>query len=410
MSVEHAATSVSIADVHAARAVISNVAKRTPIVTSVTLSEQYGRPVVLKAENLQRTGAFKIRGAMNKVAQVAALDVAANGVTTASAGNHAQALALAARHHNVRCDIFVPAGAAITKIEACRSHGAEVFEVGTSFEDAMAAARERAAERGMTLCHPFDDPAVVAGQGTLGLELVDDIPDLACVVVPLGGGGLAAGVAIAVKSLVPGVRVVGVQAAVCAPYAGGPAPAGPVLTLADGIAVKHPGEFTGPLIDRWIDEIVSVDEDAIADAMVLLMDRAKLYVEGAGAVGVAALRSAAVTPAESGTTCVVLSGGNVDLGVVPGLIRRHETAAGRRLVVFARIDDRPGSLVRLLSVFAAAGANLVEVQHEREGVNLHVRQTGVHATFEVRGADHARKVIEAAHAAGYPDLHVASDL
>ena len=203
MSVEHAATSVSIADVHAARAVISSVAKRTPIVTSVTLSEQYGRPVVLKAENLQRTGAFKIRGAMNKVAQVAALDAAANGVTTASAGNHAQALALAARHHNVRCDIFVPAGAAITKIEACRSHGAEVFEVGTSFEDAMAAARERAAERGMTLCHPFDDPAVVAGQGTLGLELVDDIPDLACVVVPLGGGGLAAGVAIAVKSLVP---------------------------------------------------------------------------------------------------------------------------------------------------------------------------------------------------------------
>jgi threonine dehydratase len=201
-----------------------------------------------------------------------------------------------------------------------------------------------------------------------------------------------------------------VQASVCAPYAGDAPPRGPVLTLADGIAVKHPGEFTGPLVDRWVDEIVSVDEDDIADAMVMLMDRAKLYVEGAGAVGVAALRSRAVEPAGSGTTCVVLSGGNVDLGVIPGLIRRHETAAGRRLVIFARIDDRPGSLVRLLNVFATAGANLVEVQHEREGVNLHVRQTGVHATFEVRGPDHARKVVEAAQAAGYPDLHVATDL
>jgi threonine dehydratase len=285
-----------------------------------------------------------------------------------------------------------------------------VVEVGASFEDAMAAARERARERGMTLCHPFDDPAVVAGQGTLGLELVDDIPGLACVVVPLGGGGLAAGVAIAVKSLVPDIVVIGVQAAVCAPYAGDSAPGGAVLTLADGIAVKRPGEFTGPLVDRWVDEIVVVDEDAIADAMVMLMDRAKLYVEGAGAVGVAALRTSAVTPAEFGTTCVILSGGNVDLGVVPGLIRRHETAAGRRLVIFARIDDRPGSLVRLLSVFADAGANLVEVQHEREGVNLHVRQTGVHATFEVRSRDHAGKAVEAARAAGYHDLHVASNL
>jgi threonine dehydratase len=409
MSVE--TTSVSLADIRAARPVISAVAKRTPIVTSVTLTERYGRPVVLKAENLQRTGAFKIRGAMNKVAQVASLgSAAARGVTTASAGNHAQALALAARHHGVPCEIFVPFGAPITKIESCRAYGAEVFEVGPSFEDAMTAARERAREREMTLCHPFDDPVVVAGQGTLGLELVDDIPDLTCVIVPLGGGGLASGVAIALKSLVPDVRIIGVQAAVCSPYTGGSSPDGPVLTLADGIAVKHPGEFTGPLIARWVDEIVTVDEDAIADAMVMLMDRAKLYVEGAGAVGVAALRSGTVTPASSGTTCAVLSGGNVDLGVVPGLIRRHETEAGRRLVVFARIDDRPGSLVRLLSAFAAAGANLVEVQHQREGVNLHVRQTGVHATFEVRGADHARAVITAARAAGYPDLRVEGGL
>jgi threonine dehydratase len=203
------------------------------------------------------------------------------------------------------------------------------------------------------------------------------------------------------------VRVVGVQAAVCSPYLGHPSPAGPVVTLADGIAVKHPGALTGPLVAEWVDELVAVDEDAIADAMVLLMDRAKLYVEGAGAVGVAAVAAGLVAPATRGRTCVVLSGGNVDLGIVPGLIRRHETHAGRRLVVFARIDDRPGSMVRLLGEFAAAGANLVEVQHQREGVDLHVRETGVHATFEVRDRDHARRVLEAVRAAGYPDLHAA---
>ena len=199
---------------------------------------------------------------------------------------------------------------------------------------------ERARERGTTFCPPFDDVAVIAGQGTIGLELVDDIDSLSCVVVPLGGGGLASGVAIAVKSLLPHVRVVGVQAAACAPYCGGAVAEGPVLTLADGIAVKYPGEITGPLVSTWLDEIVSVDEDAIADAMVLLMDRAKLVSEGAGAVGVAALDAGLVRPADDGVTCVVVSGGNVDLGLVPGLIRRRENQAGRRLVDL-RSDRRP---------------------------------------------------------------------
>ncbi len=393
---------VTLDDIRAARTVTSAVAKHTPVVTSTALTEQAGGDVVLKAESLQRTGAFKIRGAMNKLASLG--DAASGGVTAGSAGNHALALAFAARHYGVKCDIFVPAGAPITKIEACRAYGAEVVEGGASLEEAFAAARARADEQGMMFCHPFDDTAVVAGQGTLGLELVEDLPDLACVVVPVGGGGLAAGTAIAVKSSLPSVRVVGVQAAVCAPYAGGSSPTGPVVTLADGIAVKHPGALTGPLIEQWVDELVVVDEDAIADAMVLLMERAKLYVEGAGAVGVAALSSGLIKPADSGTTCVVLSGGNVDLGVVPGLIRRHETEAGRRLVVFARIDDRPGALVRLLAEFAAAGANLIEVEHQREGVDLHVRETGVHATFEVRSAEHAATVVDAVRAAGYSDL------
>ncbi len=399
------ATSVVLDDIRAARGVIADVVKHTPVISSLTLSNDIGGNVVLKAENLQRTGAFKIRGATNKVASLG--EAASVGVTTGSAGNHAQALAFAARHFGVPCEIFVPIGAAITKIDACRALGATVVEYGAALAEAVDAAKDRAHVTGMTFCAPFDDAAVIAGQGTLGLELIDDIDDLTTVVVPLGGGGLISGIAIAIKSQRPDVRVIGVQAAVCAPYAGGTSAEGPVLTLADGIAVKYPGEITGPLVQRWVDGVVTVDEDAIADAMVLLMDRAKLYVEGAGAVGVAALLSGAVAPADDGITCVVLSGGNVDLGVVPSLIRRHENSAGRRLSVVARIDDRPGSLAHLLTVFADGGADLIEVRHIREGLDLHVRETGIHATFAVRSGEQASALIDAASTAGY-DIRASS--
>lgn len=394
---------IGLAEIEAAAAVIAPVAHRTPVVPSATLSSRFGASIQLKAENLQRTGSFKVRGALNKVAS---LGPGATGVSAGSAGNHAQAVALAAGLRGLACDIFVPRGAPISKIEACRAFGAVVHEGGAGLAEAMAAAIEFAGEHGAEFCHPFDDPLVIAGQGTIGLELLADIDDLACVVVPLGGGGLAGGVASAVKQLRPAVRVVGVQAAVCAPYAGDRPVDGPVDTLADGIAVKHPGALTAPLVARLVDDVVTVSEDAIADAMVMLMGTAKLYVEGAGAVGVAALQSGAVTPAADGTTCVLLSGGNVDLGVVPSLIRRHETAAGRRLVIFARIDDRPGSLVRFLSAFADAGANIIEVQHQREGLDLRVRTTGVHATFEVRGPDHAAAVLAAARDRGFVDVVV----
>jgi threonine dehydratase len=394
-----AASAVDLAAVRAARERGAPLVRHTPVVPSASLAEMTGATVALKAENLQRTGAFKIRGAMNTLATLGPR--ATRGVTAGSAGNHAQAIAVAARQAGVPCEIFVPAGASIGKIEACQAQGATVVEGGASLAEAVEAARSRAAATGMVFCHPFDDPVVVAGQGTLGLELLDDLDDLALVVVPLGGGGLLAGTAIAVKSVRPGVRVVGVQAAVCAPWAGGTVPDGPVVTLADGIAVKGRGDVTGPLVDRWVDEIVTVDEDSIADAMVLLMERSKLYVEGAGAVGVAALLTGAVRPPATGTTCIVLSGGNVDLGVVPGLIRRHENAAGRRLGVSVTIDDRPGGLARMLAVFAEAGANLIEVHHVRDGLNLHVRETGVHATFEVRSRAHGVAVVEAARAAGY---------
>jgi len=363
------------------------------------LSERYGGNVVFKAENLQRTGSFKIRGAMSKLASLG--DAVKNGVVAGSAGNHAQSIAFAARHHNVPCEIFVPAGASLSKMEAARSYGAILTEGGETLSDAVAAAQRRADETGMIFCHPYDDPFVVAGQATLGLELLEDISDLSLVIIPLGGGGLTGGVAMALKTFNPKIRVIGVQVRACAPYAGSPPPDGPIVTLADGIAVKMPGAFTRLLIEQYVDEVVVVEEDLVADAMVLLMDRGKLCVEGGGAVGVSALMSGQVVPAQTGTTCVVLSGGNVDLGLLPGLIRRHETKAGRRLILFVRISDRPGGLARLLTLFAETGANLIEVEHVREGVSLHVRETGIQAVLEVRSREQANEVLAAVRNAGY---------
>ncbi len=390
---------ITRADIEAARVAGASVVQHTPVTGSYTLSQRTGGDVVVKAENLQRTGSFKIRGAMNKLTSLG--DSAKRGVTAGSAGNHAQSLAFAARTFGVPCDIFVPDNAPIAKIAACRDYGATVIEGGDSLDDAVTHARARADETDMTFCHPYDDPIVVAGQGTLGLELLDDIANLRRVVIPLGGGGLASGVAIAVKSHDPTIEVIGVQVEACAPYADGVVPDGPIPTLADGIAVKRPGTITRPLVEHWLDDVVVVDEDAVADAMVLLMERSKLYVEGAGAVGVAALLCDRISPVRNGTTCVVLSGGNVDLGVVPGLIRRHETQAGRRLIVFVRVSDRPGGLARLLTIFAEHGASVIDIEHVRDGVDLHVRETGVNAVLEVRGPDHAERVVDAIRSAGY---------
>jgi threonine dehydratase len=286
-------------------------------------------------------------------------------------------------------------------MEAVRSYGATLTEGGDTLTDAVHRAREHAERTNMNFCHPFDDPMVVAGQATLGLELLEDIDNLSTVIVPLGGGGLTGGVALAIKQVKPDVRVIGIQVRACAPYAGLPPADGPIVTLADGIAVKQPGDFTRPIIEQWVDDIIVVEEDLVADAMVMLMDRAKLYVEGGGAVGVSALLSRQVVPSSTGTTCVVLSGGNVDLGLVPNLIRRHETQAGRRLILFVRISDRPGGLAGLLTLFAQSGANLIEVEHVREGVDLHVRETGVQVVLEVRSREHATAVMTAAANNGY---------
>ena len=294
----------------AARAAGAPHVTRTPVIESAALSQRVHGTVVLKAENLQRTGSFKVRGALAKLGELG--DAAAAGVTAGSAGNHAQALAFAAKVRGVPCEIFVPNGASISKTEATRAYGATVTMVGDSVDAAVAASKQLAESTGMHFCSPFDDPAIIAGQAGVGLEIAEDVADLRRVIVPVGGGGLASGLAIALKRRDPSVRVIGVQVASCAPYANQPPLDGPVTTLADGIAVKRPGLITGPLVEHWLDDLVVVDEDAVADAMMLLLDRAKLCVEGAGAVGVAALLSGKVAPARNGTTCVVLSGGNVD--------------------------------------------------------------------------------------------------
>ena len=375
------------------------------MLSSRTISERAGGVVALKAENLQRTGSFKVRGTGAKLAALGEAGCAA-GVVAASAGNHAQALAAAARTMGITCEVFVPADAPIAKTEAARGQGAIVHMGGASVDDCLVAAQERSREGGLAFIHPFDDPDIVAGQGSLGLELLEEVPDLAKVVVPVGGGGLCSGIAIAVKSARPDVEIVGVQAAACAPYPeslrrGAPVAAAASITIADGIAVKHPGELTLELMGRWVDDVVAVGEDETAEAMVLLMERCKLVVEGAGAVGVAALLGGHVAPAASGTTVAVLSGGNVDPGLLASIARRHETEAGRRLVLLTRVPDRPGALAGLLGCVAETGANIVDVSHVREGLDLHVRETAVELVLETRGHEHAERVMAALDEAGY---------
>ena len=396
----------STEDIKRAAAAGREVIRETPVLTSRTVSERAGRTVVLKAENLQRTGSFKLRGALAKIASLG--DRCRDGVVTASAGNHGQAVAYAARARGLRCEVFMPETAPVAKAEAAAGLGAAIRLGGATVEDSLASARERAASSGLVFVHPFDDPEVIAGQGTLGLELLEQVPDLGCAVVPVGGGGLISGTAIALKSARPEVRVVGVQVDACAPFplslaAGEVIEVPPALTIADGIAVKRPGGLTLELIQSWVDEIVVVPEDDVAEAMVLLLERAKLVVEGAGAVGVAALLAGRVPEGGAGTTVAVLSGGNVDSGLLADVARRHESLAGHRLVILRRIPDRPGALARLLSLVAGKGANLVDVQHIREGFDLHVRETAVQLVLETRGLDHADDVLAAVEEAGYSE-------
>jgi threonine dehydratase len=377
------ATALGQAEIERARERLAGIARVTPVYGSETFSRLVGRPVHLKAENLQRTGSFKIRGAVNKLSTLGDAERAA-GVVAASAGNHAQAVAWAAREAGVPATIFVPQDAPMAKVEATKSYGAEVEMGGEAIEEAIAAARLFVDETGATFVHPYEDEAVVAGQGTIGLELAEQVPEAEVVLVPIGGGGLASGIGLALKGK---TRVVGVRAA---PEA---------FAIADGIAVKQPGELTGPILEDVLDDVVEVASKDIAEAMVLLLERTKLVVEGAGAVGIAALMEGKI--AGTGPVAAVLSGGNIDASTLITVMRSGLTFAGRHLVVRTWVPDRPGELLRLLELVAKERVNVLDVEHLREGVDIPVGATGIELTLLTRDEAHCEAVLDQMRGWGY---------
>jgi threonine dehydratase len=379
-------TAPTLADIEEARQRLAGVARETPVYSSETFSRIAGRDVWLKAENLQRTGAFKVRGAVNKIATLSDGERAA-GVVAASAGNHGQAVAWAAREAGIPARIYVPQDAPMAKVEACRTYGSELIMVGEAFEEALAAAMADVEETGATFVHPFEDPLVIAGQGTIGLELAEQVPDAGTVVIPVGGGGLAAGIAIALRAQRPELRIIGVQAGLDG------------FTIADGILVKYPGELTMSILSDVVDELVEVDDELISEAIVLLLERAKLVVEGAGAVGVAALLGSKV--GGSGPVATVLSGGNIDPTLLISVMRHGLTLGGRYLVIRTRIPDRPGELVKLLSLIAEARGNVVSVEHHREGMDIPVAETEVELTVITRDQEHCTLLLDQMRSWGY---------
>ena len=379
-------TAPTLADIEAARARLEGHARVTPVYGSATLSREAGRDVLLKAENLQRTGSFKIRGAMNRLATLSPEERAA-GVVAASAGNHGQAVAWAAREVGVHATIFMPQDAPMAKVEPTVGYGAEEVLIGAGFEEALAEAMRRVEETGATFVHAFEDERVIAGQGTIGLELAEQVPDVDTVLIPVGGGGLAAGVSIALRALRPKVRLVGVEV-----RRGG-------YTIADGIAVKHPGEITFQLIRELVDDVVTVTDAEISQTIVQLLERSKAVVEGAGAVALAALLSGKV---QAKRAVAVLSGGNIDTPLLMQVIRFGLTNAGRYLVIRTRLIDRPGQLMHLLKVLADAHINILVVSHHRESVDVAVAETGIELILETRDEAHAHSVVELVRNSGYP--------
>jgi threonine dehydratase len=394
---------VTLADIETARELIRGVAIETPMEQSRWLSALVGGPVWLKCENLQRTGSFKTRGAYVRISRLSD-EERANGVVAASAGNHAQGVALAAQLLGIKATVFMPEGAPIPKEKATRGYGADVVFEGRVLEDALVAARRFADETGAVLIHPFDHPDIVAGQGTAGLEILEQAPDVQTVLVPTGGGGLLAGIAIAIKSLRPDVRVIGVQAAGAAAFPqslrrGEPVPLGSMKTMADGIAVGVPGTITFAAVRDHCDDVITVSEDLLSRALLALVERAKMVVEPAGAAAVAAL----LDHGEDFETPVVavLSGGNIDPLLLGKVIRHGMAAAGRYVNLHVTIPDVPGGLATLLTEVSAAGANVLEVVHERISPRLHLDEVEVHLQLETRGEPHAEQVMSRLRERGY---------
>jgi threonine dehydratase len=393
----------TLADIERAREALAGVSVYTPMEESRWLSEMTGGPVMLKAENLQRTGSFKIRGAYLRMSRLSEEEKAA-GVVAASAGNHAQGVALAAQMLGLKATVFMPEGAPIPKEKATRGYGADVRFTGHSVDEALVEAKKFAEETGAVLIHPFDHFDIVAGQGTCGLEILEQCPEAETVIVPTGGGGFLAGIATAIKALRPDVRVVGVQAEGAAAYVGSLKEGHPVAlarmaTMADGIAVGCPGAVPFKAIQEYVDEIVTVSEESLSRSLLMLLERAKLVVEPAGAAAVAALMDAPdrfPTP-----TVAVLSGGNIDPLLMMRVIRHGMAAAGRYLFFRVRIKDLPGGLARLLGDLAEAEANVLDVVHERTSPTLRLDEVEVALQVETRGAEHADRVLTQLREHGY---------
>jgi threonine dehydratase len=394
---------VGLADVQAARELLRGVILDTPVQGSRPLGERVGGPVWFKCENLQRAGSFKIRGAYVRISRLSD-DEASRGVVAASAGNHAQGVALAASLRGIKSTVFMPEGAPIPKVEATKAYGAEVLFHGHAVDEALVAAKEFSDQTGAVFVHPFDHPDIVAGAGTVGLEILEQVPDVKTIVVCTGGGGLLAGIAVAVKGLRPDVRVVGVQAEGAAAYpaslsAGRPVALESMTTMADGIAVGCPGPVPFAIIDELVDDLRTVSEESLSKALLLCLERAKLVVEPAGAAAVAAVLDDPM--AFEPPVVVVLSGGNIDPLLLMRVLRHGLAVAGRFLSFRARISDRPGALVSLLAEVAAADASVLEVEHVRTDPRLRVDEVEVALQLETRGAEHCEEVQARLRAAGY---------
>jgi len=390
-----------------ARDVVAHVARRTPMESSRYLADLLGVPVHLKCENLQRTGSYKLRGAYHRISALSE-EERARGVVAASAGNHAQGVAYAARELGIRATIFMPVGVALPKLDATRHYGADVVLRGDSIGETIEAAAAFASETGAVIIPPFDHPDVIAGQGTLGLEILEQVPDATTIVVPIGGGGLAAGIASAAKQQAARegrpLRIIGVQAENAAPYvaslaAGEPRQVPVVPTIADGIAVYRPGELNFAIIRDTIDEVVTVSEDDIARALLVLLERAKLVVEPAGAVAVAAIMTGAVQ--SDGPVVAVLSGGNIDPMLMQRVVAHGLAASDRYLTISVGLPDRPGQLARVAGLLAEANANVIEVLHTRHGSGMQISEVELRLSVETRGPEHREAVVDVLRHAGY---------
>lgn len=403
---------VTLADVLDAQALLDGVIAKTPMEHSRALGRLVGSPVYLKCENLQRAGSFKVRGAYTRMAKLSDAE-RAKGVVAASAGNHAQGVAVAASKLGIQARIYMPLGVALPKLAATRGHGAEVILYGHTVDEALAEAQRYATETRSVFVHPFDNADIIAGQGTIGLEILDQVPDVDTILMGVGGGGLMAGVSVAVKArareLGREIRIIGVQAENAAAYppslaADALVPLQKVSTMADGIAVGRPGQLPFSIIKELVDDVLTVSEDALARALIFLLERSKMVVEPAGAVGVAALMEGKID--NPGTTAVILSGGNIDPMLMLKVIQRGLSAAGRYLVVRMMLDDRPGALATISRIIAESDANVTGVDHTRVGGSISMGDVAITVNMETKGEEHCRQVLNNLRAEGFQPIVV----